>query len=49
MSEQNPFEELQNNDSLDIASIFGGDTQSSDANPFAETPAPEPVEYTSMV
>lgn len=45
MSEQNPFEELQNNDSLDIASIFGGDTQSSDANPFAETPAPEPVEY----
>lgn len=33
MSEQNPFEELKD-DGMDIASIFGGGTQGSDANPF---------------
>lgn len=42
MSEQ-IFEELQN-DGVDIASIFGGGTQSSEDNPFAEAPASQPVE-----
>lgn len=43
MSEQ-IFEELQNDDGLEIASIFIDSTQSSETNPFAEASASQPVE-----